>query len=85
MHTLHLVNDSISYIKRSHTQPLIIILTGDFNIDLQKNSARQDSKVLPLILSSRNLTDLFLHNGIVSLTRIEVGLRAHQQGTIDYL
>ena len=83
MHTLHLVNDSISYIKRSHTQPKII-LTGDFNIDLQKNPTRQDSKVISSILSSQNLTDLFLHNGFVTPTRIGDGLRANHQNTIDY-
>ena len=83
IHTLHLVNDSISYIKRSHTQPKII-LTGDFNIDLQKNPTRQDSKVISSILSSQNLTDLFLHNGFVTPTRIGDGLRANHQNTIDY-
>ena len=52
MHTLHLVNGSISYIKRSRTQPKII-LTGYFNFDLQKSPTRQDSKVISSILCSQ--------------------------------
>ena len=65
------------------TQPKII-LTGDFNINLQKIPTRQESKVLLSTLSSRNLIDFFPHTEFVTPTRIGDGLRANHQNTIKY-